>query len=94
MGFYFYDDDIHPVKDALPCPICGKSDALSMSSAKRWNKLIKENDGACLVIDCKRCGLEMREYDHIINSKKYADVKKALLKKWNERRSSDESEEN
>lgn len=95
MDFYFLDSEIHPVKGAKPCPICGGTDAMYISSAKFYNALFKENGSAILNICCKRCNLRMSVHNHEENVTSYKGMKAALIKKWNTRKEiNNESEKN
>jgi hypothetical protein len=69
-----------------PCPICGRTDALCIGSRERYESLYKENGGAALVIDCKRCDLKLSTYDHLEKDPGYYAMRAALIAKWNTRK--------
>ena len=69
-----------------PCPICGRTDALCIGSRERYESLYKENGGAVLTINCKRCNLQLSTYDHIEKDPSYPAMRAALITKWNTRK--------
>jgi hypothetical protein len=69
-----------------PCPICGKNDALYIDQKDHYEKLYKENEGACLGMGCKRCDLTLTVYDHNEADPSYSYMRGALISKWNERK--------
>ena len=90
---YFMDSEDHISDDAIyfvpvkpkPCPICGKYDGLYINSEKHYNKLLKENGGACLLMGCKECDIDMKVYDHVESNNDYKYMRGVLIKKWNRR---------
>lgn len=85
--FIIWDDEIRAPEGIKPCPICGKSDGLIINmNSRSWYEMVKEHGGAVLTFKCKRCDLEMSEYNHMVGTTKYPEVKKALINKWNNRK--------
>lgn len=68
-----------------PCPICGLKDALCISTKENYEERFKENNGAVLTMECRRCDLVLSVYDHIEADPSYEYMKGALMNKWNNR---------
>jgi hypothetical protein len=78
---YYENKDIETLK---PCPLCGKTDKLVITSKSNFQDLYCEHGSATISIECERCSLYLYELGYA--GSKY-DVKvKKLVKKWNERK--------
>lgn len=65
-----------------PCPICGKSDKLQITSREEYEALAKEKDAHVAVIRCNRCGLEV--YSHYTcQAHRYEPHINEAVQKWN-----------
>lgn len=78
---YYEDENIECLK---PCPFCGKTDELAITSKSSFQDLYCENGTATISIYCKRCSLNM--YEHKYTGSKYEVKARKLIKKWNKRK--------
>lgn len=75
------------------CPFCGKRDRLVITTKKYHTELVEKNGDAMISIECKRCDLELKEFDRM-NCNDYDVLRWALIKYWNTRKEAcNESEE-
>ena len=81
-----YFSEYEDALEVKPCPICGRTDALCVGSRKRYEGLYKENGGAALALNCKRCDLQLSVYDHVEKDPSYEGMRAALIAKWNTRK--------
>lgn len=78
---YYENKDIETLK---PCPFCGKTNELVITSKSSFQDLYCEHGSAAISIECERCSLNLYELRYA--GSKY-DVKvEKLIKKWNERK--------
>ena len=68
-----------------PCPFCGSRDNLAIMSRAFFNKLVETDGRAKIDINCKRCKLEMSDYDHYGANNDYDARRERLISKWNDR---------
>lgn len=68
-----------------PCPICGRNDRLVISKKDKYEELLEKNGSAMISMECKRCDLELKNYDHY-NINNYAVLRSMLINRWNERK--------
>lgn len=78
---YYEDENIECLK---PCPVCGKTDELTITHKSSFQELYCENGAATISIICERCALYL--YEHRYAGSKYAVKVRKLIKKWNERK--------
>ncbi len=93
MAFYSADDvtvvkqqdfiiDSEEKEEVKPCPICGKSDKLYITSRENFETLAKEKDCNVAVIRCNGCGLEV--YSHYTcKAHGYEPHINEAIQKWN-----------
>ena len=82
-----YDGEKYELKGyntpLAPCPFCGSAENLYFTKKKNFEKLYKENGGACIEVECRTCNVEMFEHDY--PGRGYATKVKCLIKKWKTR---------
>lgn len=69
--------------DVLPCPFCGSTDNLKITSDITFYKLYSENGDATIVLTCTKCNLDM--YEHSYHKNDYEQKAMILIEKWNRR---------
>lgn len=74
------------VKEFGVCPICGKSDDLSLSPRSWFYEILhQDRKGSCVCIRCKNCCLDLYQYTYKwseCNTWNYDIVVGELKKKW------------
>ncbi len=73
------------IKDikVMPCPFCGDTDKISITSRKDYNRLYKAHGSATIALTCERCRLDM--YEHDFDDFDYVTKVRILVDKWNRR---------
>ncbi len=69
-----------------PCPLCGKTNGLRVSSKESYAVRFLENGGACISVRCWKCGLELSVYDHhfaMEDRTNYEKLLSVLRERWN-----------
>ena len=66
-----------------PCPFCGSTDNLRITSDESFYELYGKNGNATIGIYCTKCHAEMYEHDYHGNN--YDQKAKILIEKWNRR---------
>ena len=64
-----------------PCPLCGKTDRLDITTEESYGTLYLRHGTACIAIECKRCHLTL--YNHDDTKVKYEAKRQALMQEWN-----------
>lgn len=78
---YYEDENIECLK---PCPVCGKTDELVITSKSSFQDLYCEHGSATISLECVRCSLYL--YEQRYTGSKYEVKVRKLVKKWNERK--------
>ena len=69
--------------DIAICPLCGESDQILVTPKDRYDRLYKENKGACVGIECWRCHLSIHGYSVEQDNQSYEFVRATAVHKWN-----------
>jgi len=71
------------LSDIAICPLCGEFDSIWVTDKDNYDHNYKQNNGACVGINCVRCGLEIYAYsvEHERNSYEY--IRSQASHKWN-----------
>lgn len=64
-----------------PCPLCGKSDRISVTSKEDYYELLALNGLACISMRCRNCHIEM--FEHTSSIRVYEKKVEKLYSKWN-----------
>lgn len=67
----------------MPCPFCGDTDEISITSRKSYNEMYKEHGTATIALTCERCKMDM--YEHSYSDFDYVAKVRILVEKWNRR---------
>ena len=76
-------DEMVEVGEVKGCPICNRKDKLEITAKQTYDELVAEHGSSLVSIECKRCGIEMRQY-YIDNNNYYFGLGK-LMQRWNTR---------
>lgn len=68
------------------CPLCGKTDRLTITPKDTFDRLIAESGSACISLDCNRCNWSLTEHDY--RGDDYGVKAGILVTKWNTRKES------
>ena len=77
---------INGVDSIMPCPFCGSSDNLCVTSKANFIDCFKVNGSATISMKCENCNLELYEHDY--HGKGYLTKVRILVSRWNTRKES------
>lgn len=70
-------------EDVAVCPLCGESDLIWITDKNNYDTNYQKNGGACVGIQCVRCGLEIYGYSSECEYNSYEYVRSQASHKWN-----------
>lgn len=64
------------------CPLCEKTDQVVIETKEFYDEVVDEHGSTVLTIECKRCNLEVNDYD-MEKTGDYAMARDRVVEKWN-----------
>lgn len=78
-----YSEEELEVGKIKPCPFCGETEHLIITDPERYGNLVEEHGSSVIVLECKKCDMEMRQ--HGIPGNNYMMGTGMLIERWNHR---------